>query len=172
LARVSGKGGNAVDAAVATGFALAGHLSARRQYRRWRLHGDPSRAREPADPIDYRETARRRRRPTFSSTRRAIPIRASRATSALSIGVPGTVAGLALAHQRFGSGVFSLADLIAPAIKLAREGIPIEDDVADSLPRAQTRLARWPASAKIFLKSDGSALAPGHPHPERPCQHA
>ena len=57
--------------------------------------------------------------------------------------------------------MFSLADLIAPAIKLAREGIPIEDDVADSLPRVQTRLARWPASTRIFLKSDGSTLAPG-----------
>src|SRR5262249_43954664 len=50
---------------------------------------------------------------------------------------------------------------IAPAIKLARDGIPVEDDIADSLPRAQLRLARWPASAKIFLGSDGKALAEG-----------
>ena len=41
------------------------------------------------------------------------------------------------------------------------DGIPIEDDVADSLPRAQPRLARWPSSAKIFLKPDGRALGHG-----------
>jgi gamma-glutamyltranspeptidase/glutathione hydrolase len=81
--------------------------------------------------------------------------------SALAIGVPGTVAGLALAHQRYGSRLFTFADLIAPAIKLAREGIPVEDDTADTLPRAKTRLARWPSSAKIFLNSDGNALGPG-----------
>ncbi len=75
--------------------------------------------------------------------------------------MPGTVAGLALAHAKYGSGKFTLAELIAPAIALARDGIPVEDDVADSLPRARPRLARWPASAKIFLKPDGSALAPG-----------
>src|SRR5262249_57810084 len=49
----------------------------------------------------------------------------------------------------------------APAIKLARGGIPVEDDIADSLPRAQLRLARWPASAKTSLGSDGKAPAEG-----------
>src|SRR4029453_18358714 len=111
--------------------------------------------------IDYRETApKATTRDIFLNEKGEPDPRKSR-DSALSIGVPGTVAGLALAHQRFGSGLFSLGELIAPAIKLAREGIPIEDDVADSLPRAQTRIARWPASAKIFLKSEGSRLAPG-----------
>src|SRR5205085_156669 len=68
---------------------------------------------------------------------------------------------LALAHARFGSGLFSLAQLIQPAIALAREGFPVEDDIADSLPRVRERFARWPASAKIFLDSGGNALAPG-----------
>src|SRR5438270_11967398 len=81
--------------------------------------------------------------------------------TALGIGVPGTVAGLALAHERYGSGKFTLAQLVAPAIKLAREGFAVEDDLADSLPRAQPRLARWPASAKIFLKPDGAPLMLG-----------
>ena len=81
--------------------------------------------------------------------------------SALGVGVPGTVAGLALAHEKYGSGKFTLAQLIAPAIRLAREGFAVDDDLADSLPRAQPRLARWPASAKIFLKSDGVALGRG-----------
>src|SRR5690606_26441075 len=81
--------------------------------------------------------------------------------SALAIGVPGTVAGLALAHQRFGSGRFTLAQLIAPALTLARDGIPVDGDLADSLPRLSARLARWPASAAIFLNPDGNALRAG-----------
>ncbi len=75
--------------------------------------------------------------------------------------MPGTVAGLALAHERYGSGKFTLAQLIAPAIRLAREGFMVDDELADTLPRAQPRLARWPASAKIFLKPDGVALGRG-----------
>src|SRR5262249_48733745 len=47
------------------------------------------------------------------------------------------------------------------AIRLAREGLPIEGDIADSLPMATGRLARWPASAKIFLKADGRPLGEG-----------
>src|SRR6202035_2665943 len=76
--------------------------------------------------------------------------------SALAIGVPGTVAGLALAEQKYGSGRFTLAELILPAIALARDGIAVTDDTADTLPNVLARLSRWPASAKIFLKADGS----------------
>jgi gamma-glutamyltranspeptidase / glutathione hydrolase len=160
-AEVLAKGGNAVDAAVATGFALAVTYP-----RAGNIGGGGYMVVHLARPnrqiaIDYRETAPKATTPDIFLNEKGDPDPRKSRDSALSIGVPGTVAGLALAHQRFGSGVFSLADLIAPAIKLAREGIPIEDDVADSLPRAQTRIARWPASAKIFLKSDGSALAPG-----------
>ncbi len=160
--RVSGEGRQCGRRRGRDRLCAGGDLSARRQYRRRRLHGDPSRARRTgrSRSTTARPRRRRRRRDIFLDEKGDADPRKSR-DSALSIGVPGTVAGLALAHQRFGSGLFSLADLIAPAIKLARDGIPIEDDVADSLPRAQTRLARWPASAKIFLKSDGSALAPG-----------
>src|SRR5262249_60289798 len=49
---------------------------------------------------------------------------------------------------------------MAPGIALARDGIPIENDIADSLPRSQSRLARWPATAKIFF-ADGRPLPPG-----------
>src|SRR5213076_1268337 len=78
--------------------------------------------------------------------------------STLGIGIPGTVAGLALAHEKYGSGKFTLAQLIAPAIRFAREGFSVDDELADTLPRARPRLARWPAAAKIFLKSDGAPL--------------
>jgi gamma-glutamyltranspeptidase / glutathione hydrolase len=74
---------------------------------------------------------------------------------------PAPSAGLALAHEKYGSGKFTLAQLIAPAIKLARGAFAVDDELADTLPRAQPRLARWLASAKIFLKGDGVALGRG-----------
>jgi gamma-glutamyltranspeptidase/glutathione hydrolase len=81
--------------------------------------------------------------------------------SALSIGVPGTVAGLALALEKYGSGKFTLAELLKPAIDLARGGFVIADDMADTLPGIQRRLAHWPASARIFSRADGSSLREG-----------
>jgi gamma-glutamyltranspeptidase/glutathione hydrolase len=155
------QGGNAVDAAVATGFALAVTYP-----RAGNIGGGGymviHRAGQNADvAIDYRERApAATTRDIFLDENGDADPRRSR-DSALAIGVPGTVAGLALAHRRYGSGLFSLAQLIAPAIALAREGFPVEDDIADSLPRVRTRLARWPSSAKIFLKGDGSTLASG-----------
>src|SRR5262245_34323695 len=147
------KGGNAVDAAVATAFALAVTCP-----RAGNIGGGGFMVIHLAGAnrqiaIDYRETAPKATTRDIFLDENGDPDPRKSRDSALSIGVPGTVAGLTLAHQRFGSGLFSLAELIAPALKLAREGIPIEDDVADSLPRAQTRLARWPASAKIFPRS-------------------
>ena len=155
------QGGNAVDAAVATGFALAVTYP-----RAGNIGGGGYMLIHLADrnldtAIDYRETApAATTRDTFLDERGEADPHKSR-DSALAVGVPGTVAGLALAHAKYGSGKFTLARLIAPAIALAHDGIPVEDDTADSLPRAQLRLVRWPASAKIFLNPDGTALGPG-----------
>ena len=155
------KGGNAVDAAVAVGFALAvthpqaGNIGGG-GFMLMHLSG-----RNETIAIDYRETApAAMTRDIFLDGKGEADPRKSR-DSALGVGVPGTVAGLALAHQRYGSGKFTLAQLIAPAIRLAREGFTVEDDLADSLPRALPRLALWPASAKIFLKPDGVARERG-----------
>src|SRR5450755_732747 len=155
------RGGNAVDAAVATGFALAVTYP-----RAGNIGGGGFMvihlAKDNRDTtIDYRETAPAAATPTMflDAKGNADPVK-SRA-SALAVGVPGTVAGLALAHQKYGSGKLSLADLIAPALEQARNGIDIVDDTADSLPRAQERLARWPSSAPIFLNADGGVLLPG-----------
>ena len=154
------QGGNAVDAAVATGFALAVTYP-----RAGNLGGGGFMVIHRADgeniAIDYRETAPAAAGPTmFLDADGNIDSRKSRSTG-LAVGVPGTVAGLALAHQRYGSGRFTLAQLIAPALALARDGIAVDGDLADSLPRARERLARWPSSAAIFLNADGSALRPG-----------
>ncbi|HTZ67368.1 MAG TPA: gamma-glutamyltransferase, partial [Roseiarcus sp.] len=81
--------------------------------------------------------------------------------SGLAIGVPGTVAGLELAWRKYGSGKFSFADLIAPAVALARQGLVVDDDVADSLPLAAKALARYPSAARIYLRPDGSAKQAG-----------
>ncbi|HXW25816.1 MAG TPA: gamma-glutamyltransferase, partial [Xanthobacteraceae bacterium] len=111
--------------------------------------------------IDYRETApQATTRDVFLDDKGEADPKKSR-DSGLGVGVPGTVAGLALALERYGSGKFTLAQLIAPALAAARNGIVVEDDLADSLPRAQPRLARWPSTAKIFLNPDGVVLAPG-----------
>jgi gamma-glutamyltranspeptidase/glutathione hydrolase len=155
-------GGNAIDAAVATGFALAVSYP-----RAGNIGGGGFMVIHLADgsdtTIDYRETAPGRidARSFLDEAGNADPGKSR--DSALAIGVPGTVAGLALAEQKYGSGKFTLAELIAPAIDMARDGIAVTDDTADSLPSVGARLSRWAASAKIFFKTDGSALGPGDP---------
>jgi gamma-glutamyltranspeptidase/glutathione hydrolase len=154
------KGGNAVDAAVAVGFAMAvtypraGNIGGGGFMVIHRAGGDDT-------TIDYREMAPSaiNAKSFLDADGNADPKKSR--DSALAIGVPGTVAGLALAAEKYGSGHFTLADLIAPAIALAREGIAVADDTADSLPRDRPRLARWPSSAAIFLKPDGSPPGPG-----------
>jgi gamma-glutamyltranspeptidase/glutathione hydrolase len=154
------KGGNAIDAAVAVGFAMAvsypraGNIGGGGFMVIHRARGEPI-------AIDYRETAPRaiNRDSFLDADGNADPTKSLE--SALAVGVPGTVAGLALAHEKFGSGKLSLAELIAPAIALARDGIPVEDDTAASLPSVRGKLARWPASVKIFFKPDGTLLGPG-----------
>ncbi len=155
------RGGNAVDAAVAVGFALAvsypraGNIGGGGFMLVHLANGSRNIA------IDYRETAPAAiTRDIFLDAKGEPDARKSR-DSGLAVGVPGTVAGLALAHEKYGSGRLTLAELIAPAIALARKGFTVEDDTADSLPRARERLARWPSSARIFLKDGGLPLAEG-----------
>jgi len=155
------KGGNAIDAAVAVGFALAVTLP-----KAGNLGGGGFMLMHLAQPnedvaIDYREAAPRDTPPdVFLDPNGEADPKKSR-ESGLGVGVPGTVAGLAVALDRFGSGKFTLADLIAPALALARDGVPVEDDLVDSLLLAQPRLARWPSSARVFLKPDGTPPGPG-----------
>src|SRR3954454_6381371 len=144
------RGGNAVDAAVATGFAMAVSYP-----RAGNIGGGGFMLIHSADrhedvAIDYRETA-----PAATTARIFLgpdgkPDIAKSRDSALGIGVPGTVAGLALALDKYGSGKFTLADVIKPGLALAADGTEIADDSADTLPDWHRRLARWPSSAKIF----------------------
>src|SRR4029077_3021446 len=142
-------GGNAVDAAVATGFAMAVTYP-----RAGNIGGGGFMLIHLATGEDV-AIAYRERAPA-AMTRDSFlgpdgkPDDAKSRDSALGIGVPGTVAGLALALEKYGSGTFTLAQLMKPAIDLARDGFVIADDMADTLPTFHERLAKWPASAKIF----------------------
>ena len=155
------RGGNAVDAAVAVGFALAVTYP-----RAGNIGGGGfmvihlGKTGEDA-AIDYRETAPAAATETMFLDANGEPDPKKSRDSGLSVGVPGTVAGLALAHAKYGSGKLSLAELIEPAIELARNGVEIVDDIADTLPLAQPRIARWHSSAPVFLNSDGTVLMPG-----------
>jgi gamma-glutamyltranspeptidase/glutathione hydrolase len=154
-------GGNAVDAAVAVGFALAVTLP-----RAGNIGGGGFMlvhlaARNETIAIDYRETApAATTRDVFLDAQGNADPAKSRDTG-LSVGVPGTVAGMALALEKYGSGKFTLAQLLEPAIAAARNGIVVEDDLADSLPGAQARLTRWPSTRKIFANTDGAVLQNG-----------
>jgi len=152
-------GGNAVDAAVAIGFALAVTLP-----RAGNLGGggfmlvhDASEGETVA--IDYRETApAAATRDMFLDEQGEVSKKRSR-SSHLSVGVPGTVAGLVLALERYGT--LSLPEVIQPALELARGGIVVDEDLASSLAARRARLARNEAAARIFLRPDGTAPRAG-----------
>jgi gamma-glutamyltranspeptidase/glutathione hydrolase len=155
------RGGNAIDAAVATGFAMAVTYP-----RAGNIGGGGFMVIHLAATgedvaIDYRETAPQATTPGIFLGADDKPDPAKSRDSALGIGVPGTVAGLALALEKYGSGKFTLAELVRPAIALARDGFVITDDVADTLPQWYRRLARWPSAVKIFSRPDGSSLGEG-----------
>jgi gamma-glutamyltranspeptidase/glutathione hydrolase len=159
-ADVMARGGNAIDAAVASGFAMAVTYP-----RAGNIGGGGFMVIHTASgedvTIDYRETA------PAAATRNMFlgsdgkPDTAKSRDSALGIGIPGTVAGLALALEKYGSGKFTLSDLLQPAIALARDGFILTDDGADTLPDWHRRLARWPATKKIFSRDDGTSLREG-----------
>ncbi len=159
-ADVLAHGGNAVDAAVAVGFAMAVTYP-----RAGNLGGGGFMVVHLADgrdiAIDYRESApAATTRDVFLGADGKPDPHKSRLTG-LGIGVPGTVAGLALALEKYGSGKFTLSNLVAPAIKLARDGMPIEDDVADTMSFAARLMGPWPSSKKIFFHPDDTPLHEG-----------
>jgi gamma-glutamyltranspeptidase/glutathione hydrolase len=155
------RGGNAVDAAVATGFAMAVTYPRAGNIGGGGFMVIHSRDHNEDAAIDYRETAPAATTSDIFLGADGKPDIAKSRDSALGIGVPGTVAGLAVALDKYGSGNFTLADLVKPGIALATDGTEITDDSADTLPDWHKRLARWPASARIFSRADGTSLREG-----------
>ena len=146
---VLAKGGNAVDAAIATGFALAvtypaaGNIGG----------GGFMVIRFPdgrATTLDFREKAPAAANPemftdsagNYSSTVHHRSLRA--------VGVPGTVAGFALAHEKYGKAPW--AQLVNPAQMLADTGFAVPRGLASSLARAVARLTQYPATVEAYSK--------------------
>ena len=153
-------GGNAVDAAVATGFALAvvhpqagnlgggGFLLLRNATGETRF-------------IDFREKAPAAATANMYLDAHGNVIPESSKDSSVvgykSIGVPGTVAGLVYAEKQYGK--LSIEKVMAPAIKFARDGFPLAYEDTQDL-KDDEYLAQFPESKRIFLR-DGNYYRPG-----------
>ena len=153
------KGGNAIDAAVAVGFALAVVLP-----RAGNLGGGGfmliySAKDKNVTAIDYREKAPLLAHQDMFLDENGRPVPEKSRSSYLAIGVPGTVAGLELALKKFGS--ISLQELIQPVIRLAEDGFKIDYDLEYSLLAAKDAMKKYPASMKIFFKKDKSHYKAG-----------
>ena len=141
-------GGNAVDAAVATAFALAVvHPAAGNLGGGGFLLLRP--ARGPAAVYDFREQAPATATPTMFLKDGAYSDSLHH-DSHLSVGVPGTVAGLAMAWKD--NGRLPWKGLLQPAISLAREGFMVSDGLARSLREVLPRMKRYPASIAQFSR--------------------
>jgi gamma-glutamyltranspeptidase/glutathione hydrolase len=150
------QGGNAVDAAVAVGFALAVTLP-----RAGNIGGGGFMLVHIAKDnktiaIDYRETAPNKAHKDIFLDEQGNAVDKLSREHGLAVGVPGTVMGMELALTKYGT--MSLKQVMVPAIKLAAEGFSVTSDLADSLAGVKPRVAQWPSSAKIFYKADGSNL--------------
>src|ERR1051325_8411046 len=151
-ADVMKRGGNAVDAAVAVGFALA--LT-------WPSAGNLGgggfmlvrKADGTVEAIDYRERAPLPARQDMYLDNAGNVIKGASTQGYRAVGVPGTVAGLALAHKRHGK--LKWEEVVEPARKLAAEGFPVGYHLARSLAgkTAREKMEALPESHRIFQRN-------------------
>lgn len=153
------KGGNAVDAAVATAFALAvtypgaGNIGGG-GFMVIRL------ANGTATTIDYRERAPLKSTQTMYLDKAGKIDRSLTATGYLAPGVPGTVRGLALAHRKFGKLLWR--DVVEPAARLATKGFALDSALARSLSREVVQAMKpYSASVAAYGKSGGGVWQTG-----------
>lgn len=154
------EGGNAVDAAIATGLALAVvHPAA------GNIGGGGfmivSTAKGEVTAFDFREKA-----PLKASSSMYVDSSGNYVDDLnhegwLSIGVPGTIAGFDLARKRFGTK--SWKELAAPAVDLAEDGVPLSWPMIDDFTSLKEDFRKFPSSAKIFFKHDTTLFEPGDP---------
>ncbi len=155
------QGGNAVDAAIATGFALAvtlpraGNLGGGGFMMIHMAGSGETRA------LDYREKAPAAAFRDMFLGPDGEPDKQKSRFSGLAIGVPGTVAGFAEAYERHGSGALTWEDLVAPAIELAENGITVTPGLSAALTASAKRLTGDPATAAIFYKAGLVPYLPG-----------
>lgn len=151
------QGGNAVDAAVATALAMAVTWPSAGN-----IGGGGFLVYHTADgfatTMDFREKA-----PLAASERMYVGEDGLSTNMQhrgfLSVGVPGTVAGLYEAHRKYGS--LPWADLVAPSVALARDGIPVTYALYDGFRRNLSFWEQFPSSAEVFLHEDGSLYQMG-----------
>lgn len=153
------RGGNAVDAAAAVGFALAVVLP-----RAGNIGGGGFMmihlAKEQRNiAIDYREKA-----PAAAHAQMFLDAEGNvdqqlERFSHRAVGVPGTVAGLVHALEHYGT--LSLAEVLQPAIRLAEAGFPADDDMVSAMAQRLTNLRRYATTRQTFFNADGSLLTVG-----------
>ncbi|UTW45761.1 gamma-glutamyltransferase [bacterium SCSIO 12696] len=158
-ADILASGGNAVDAAVATGFALAvtfpqaGNIGGGGFMMLYLAKEGRTIA------LDYREMApAAAHRELFWSEDGGVDAERAR-FSLQSAGVPGTVAGFLHAQKKYGA--LPLKKVLQPAIKLANEGFTVGYPLAFSLQNRGARLKKDPASTQYFFKTDGENYQAG-----------
>ena len=155
---VLASGGNAVDAAIATGFALAvtypvaGNIGG----------GGFMVIRFPdgrATTIDFREIAPAAATPEMFLDSTGAYSSRTHHNSYRAVGVPGTVAGFAEAHAKYGTGTWRR--LVAPAASLADTGFRMPAGLVSSLNGSRRRLSAFPATLAAYYKADGAAYTVG-----------
>lgn len=158
--KILADGGNAIDAAVAVGFAMAVTTP-----QAGNLGGGGFMLVHHAETnttisIDYREKA------PLSATRDMYldadgNVDSSKSRySRMGAGVPGTVAGLAMALEKYGT--LSLAEAIQPAIDLAANGFPVDYDLFTSLKSGKEKIQEFsPEAYSIYFHDDGRPYYPG-----------
>ncbi len=156
---VLANGGNAVDAAVTAGFALAVT-----QPRSGNIGGGGFMLISDEDSgeviaIDYRETAPAAATETMFQDEEGDAVTERSRYTHLASGVPGTVAGLALALEEYGT--LSLEEALAPAIRLAEDGFAVPPRFVKGLEDTRERFEPWEASMAKFFKEDGSSYRAG-----------
>ena len=151
-------GGNAVDAAVAMGFALAvalpnaGNLGGGG----FMMVHDAKTGKDVA--VDFREIAPIRATRNMYLDDKGNVIDGKSLYTHSAVGVPGTVAGMAHAAQKWGT--MPLAKLIQPSIELADKGFPVSETLAKVLGQETKNMGKWDATKAIYWKN-GAPLKPG-----------
>ncbi|ESY51859.1 MULTISPECIES: gamma-glutamyltransferase [unclassified Mesorhizobium] len=152
------KGGNAVDAAVAVGYALAvvypnaGNIGGG-GFMTIRFKDGKSTF------LDFRERAPLAATKTMYLDKDGNPVKGASLDGYLAVGVPGSVAGFEMAREKYGT--LPRQDLMAPAIAYAKDGFILDQGDAASFASNAARLAKDPAAAAIFLKPDGKPYGAG-----------
>jgi gamma-glutamyltranspeptidase/glutathione hydrolase len=146
------RGGNAIDAAVATAFTLAVTYP-----RAGNLGGGGFAVLRLSDgrvtSIDFRETAPSAAGRDLFLDARGNLIPGKSTVGYAASGIPGTVAGLALAEQKYGSGRLAWADLLEPARRLAAGGFAVTPALAHDLQASAELLGQFPESRRIYLRN-------------------